>query len=77
MPTSKQDVSMRDLLASCVAANAVSTPPRATAAGDGTGTDDGTTPAAGPGARVHDVPHAGTTAQDDAAQAAEERRRAA
>lgn len=29
MPTSKQDVSMRDLLASCAAANAVSTPPRA------------------------------------------------
>ncbi|MDN3294838.1 hypothetical protein QWM81_12400 [Streptomyces ficellus] len=28
MPTSKQDVSMRDLLASCAAANAVSTPPR-------------------------------------------------
>ncbi|MGI5356892.1 hypothetical protein ACQI4E_16515 [Streptomyces sp. CA-252508] len=75
MPTSKQDVSMRDLLASCAAANAVSTPPRATAAGDRTGTDDGTTPA--PGARVHDVPHAGATAPDDAAHAAEERRRAA
>ncbi|MER7106498.1 hypothetical protein [Streptomyces sp. NPDC000229] len=29
MPTSKQDVPMRDLLASCAAANAVSTPPRA------------------------------------------------
>ncbi|ORT59619.1 hypothetical protein [Streptomyces sp. CB03238] len=33
MPTSKQqDVSMRDLLASCAAASAVSTPPRADAA---------------------------------------------
>ncbi|MEU7280330.1 hypothetical protein AB0A69_16320 [Streptomyces sp. NPDC045431] len=29
MPTSEQDVSMRDLLASCAAASAVSTPPRA------------------------------------------------
>ncbi|MFJ8646187.1 hypothetical protein ACIRNI_08680 [Streptomyces sp. NPDC093546] len=43
MPTSEQDVSMRDLLASCAAANAVSTPPRAE---DEAASDDGADAAA-------------------------------
>ncbi|WP_336319331.1 hypothetical protein [Streptomyces lavendofoliae] len=39
MPTSEQKVSMRDLLASCAAASAVSTPPSATDADTEADTD--------------------------------------
>ncbi|QGV79026.1 hypothetical protein [Streptomyces ficellus] len=67
MPTSEQNVSMRDLLASCAAASAVSTPP---------GTADADqTPAPG----VGDVLDARETnsAADRTAETAPERRRAA
>ncbi|GAA2503046.1 hypothetical protein [Streptomyces gobitricini] len=66
MPTSKQDVSMRDLLASCAAASAVSTPPKATGADED--------PA--PGAGVRDVQD-GKAAGEAAPEPAPERRRAA
>jgi hypothetical protein len=68
MPTSEQDVSMRDLLASCAAASAVSTPPRE--AGAEAGAD------AAPTVPVRDAQDA-DTAEDRAPRAAPERRRAA
>lgn len=69
MPTSKQDVSMRDLLASCAAANAVSTPPGAT--------DADADPAAD--ALVRDAREANpaAAAAEEDRQSAPDRRRAA
>ncbi|MFG3504638.1 hypothetical protein ACGF5F_03885 [Streptomyces sp. NPDC047821] len=65
MPTSKQDVSMRDLLASCAAASAVSTPPKVT------DTETGAAPVT-----PDDVPDV-RDARTDAPGPAPERRRAA
>ncbi|MEV3992120.1 hypothetical protein AB0J57_24735 [Streptomyces sp. NPDC049837] len=65
MPTSKQDVSMRDLLASCAAASAVSTPPKAAEA------DAEADTAASPAPGQDATPEAG------APEATPERRRAA
>ncbi|GGU35135.1 hypothetical protein [Streptomyces lavendofoliae] len=66
MPTSEQKVSMRDLLASCAAASAVSTPPSATDAETDADADTGHVP----GSPLRD-------ARSDAPRPAPERRRAA